>query len=198
MVNILQHFSEVITWMLSIGRPAHPGPRRPPSGTFCIEFLTVGVGCPTEILPWSASLITSRLRNIDVSLPGLGLPPAVSSLKKSLRCGLQPARSPLLEDMLESGLLVSAKPLLCFPHFAHLVFKEAYSKGRALRGIIPFADGRIAHLFVWSMVIRGTETDPISSPSRMSSWRQCWRRLRSAGLVILMRTTWLSPLPPRL
>ena len=124
LVNILQHFSEVITWMLSIGRAAHPGPWRASSGTFSIEFLTVGVGCPTEILPWSASLISSRLRNIDESLPGSGLPLAVLSLKKSLRCGLQHARSPLLEDMLESGLLVSAKPLLCFPHFAHLVFKR--------------------------------------------------------------------------
>ena len=58
---------------------------------------------------------------------------------------------------------------------------------------------------MWSMVIRVPRLTRISSPSRIRLWRQCWRRLRSAGLVspwlllvILMQTPWLSPLRPRL
>ena len=145
----LRRFWGVILWMMRIGEARHPGPRSPPSSSFSIEYINVGgwlsngdspLESPADFLAVTEHrLIPARARSVTNSL-------RVSS-------GIVSVWAPACQDSIPGGHagvgVVSMKGApITLPTFATPEFSEFFRLGRAMRVILPLANGIIAHLFV--------------------------------------------------
>ena len=146
--------------MLRIGEARHPGPRFPPSQGFSIECINVG--------GW--------LSNGDTALESNGhflavvehrlIPARARSVANSLKstAGHVSVWAPACQDSIPGGHagvgVVSLKGApLTLPTFSTPEFGEFFRLGRAIRVILPLANGSIAHLFV-VYGYQGSSDDP--------------------------------------
>ena len=138
-----------ILWMLHIGEAKHPGPRSPPSRKFSIECVNVG--------GWLSNGDTALESSADflAIVEHRLIPARVRSVSNSLKIasGLVSVWAPACQDSIPGGhagvgvISLRGAPIT-LPTFYTPEFSEFYRLGRAVRVILPLANGIIAHLFV--------------------------------------------------
>ena len=135
--------------MLRIGETRHPGPRSPPSSLFSIEYINVG-----KWLSNGDSALESSADFLAIAEHRL-IPARARSVANSLKVssGIVSVLAPACQDSIPGGhagvgvMSMKGAPIT-LPTFATPEFSEFFRLGRALRVILPLANGIIAHLFV--------------------------------------------------
>ena len=148
MFSNLERFWGKILWMLRIGEARHPGPRFR-SKNLSIECVNVG-----GWLSNGDTALESTAHFLAVVEHRL-IPARSRSVANSLKvtAGFVTVWALACQDSIPGGHagvgVVSLKgALLTLPTFSTPEFGEFFRLGRALRVILPLANGSIAHLFV--------------------------------------------------
>ena len=156
----IRRFWGKILWILRIGEARHPGPRFPPSQGFSIECINVG-----GWLSNGDTALESNSHFLAVVEHRL-IPARARSVANSLKnvAGHISVWAPACQDSIPGGHagvgVVSLKGApLTLPTFSTPGFNEFSRLGRALRVILPLANGSIAHLFV-VYGYQGSSDDP--------------------------------------